>query len=137
MRLIIDTNVLVSGIFFDGLPGRILKFWKEGKIKLVVSSEIFNEYSAVIKRLGEKYRTIETTNIIDLLAVELEFVSTKKIKKPISRDSEDDKFIECAVSGGVDIVITGDKDLLVLKKYKNVRFITPSQYFQELLKSKK
>lgn len=136
MRLIVDTNVLVSGIFFNGLPGRILKMWKEGKIKLVASSEIFEEYAEVIKRLGRKYPTLEITSIIDLLAVELEIIRTKKIKKTISRDLDDDKFIECAISGKVEIVISGDKDLLVLKKYKNVRFISPAQFFQELLKGR-
>ena len=135
MRIIIDTNVLVSGIFFGGLPGRLLKMWKDGKIKLVASSEIFHEYAEVIRRLGRKYPALETATIIDLLAVELEMVRTKKISPPICRDPDDDKFIACALSGKVELVISGDQDLLVLKKYKKIRFITPAQFFQELLRA--
>ena len=62
-------------------------------------------------------------------------VRTKKIHPPICRDPDDDKFIACAVSGKVELIITGDQDLLVLKKYKKTRFMTPSQFFQELLKA--
>ena len=134
MRIIIDTNVLVSGVFFGGLPGRLLSMWKDGGIKLVASSDIFNEYAEVIRRLGRKYPTLETTSIIDLLAVELEIIRTKKIKSPICRDPDDDKFIACAISGKVELIISGDQDLLVLKKFKNIRLITPAQFFQELLK---
>ena len=135
MRLIIDTNVLVSGIFFGGLPGHLLKKWKDGEIKLVASSEIFHEYAEVIRRLGRKYPALETANLIDLLAVELEMVRTKKINPPICRDPDDDKFIACAISGKVELIISGDRDLLVLKKYKKIRFITPAQFFQEVLRA--
>ena len=133
MRVIIDTNVLVSGIFFGGLPGRILKMWEDKKIKLVASSDIFHEYSGVIRRLGRKYPLLETSSILDLLAVELEMVRTKKIHPSICRDPDDDKFIACAIAGKVEIIISGDQDLLALYMHQKIRFISPSQFFKEML----
>lgn len=132
MRIIIDTNVLISGIFFAGLPGRLLQFWKDGHLTLVASSEIFYEYAEVIRRLGKRYPAIETSDIIDLLAVELEMVKAKKLRESICRDPDDDKFIACALSAKVEIVITGDKDLLVLRTYKGIRFLSPAQFFREV-----
>ena len=70
MRIVLDTNVLVSGIYFAGLPSRILRHWKEGDVSLVVSPAIFDEYREVIKRLGRKYPAMETQAIIDLITVE-------------------------------------------------------------------
>jgi putative PIN family toxin of toxin-antitoxin system len=134
VRVIIDTNVLVSGIFFAGLPGRILHLWKNGQIQLVASSEIFHEYAEIIRRLGKKFPGIEITDIIDLLAVELELVRVRKLKESICRDPDDDKFIACALTAKVKIVITGDKDLLDLTYYKTVRFISPSQFLREAMR---
>ena len=131
MRVIIDTNVLISGIFFAGLPGKLLRLWKDGQIKFVASSEMFYEYAEVIRRLGKKYPAIETSDIIDLLAVELEMVKSKKLRESICQDPDDDKFIACALSAKVKIVITGDKDLLDLRTYKGIQFLNPGQFFRE------
>jgi uncharacterized protein len=134
-RVIIDTNVLVSGIFFAGLPGRILQLWKNGEIQLVASSEIFHEYTEIIRRLGNKFPSIEIADIIDLLAVELELVRARKLKESICRDPDDDKFIACALTANVGVVVTGDKDLLDLKSYRTVRFLSPSQFIREVLRA--
>lgn len=85
----------------------------------------------MIRRLGVKHPGIETSDIIDLLAVELEMVQSKKLREPICRDPDDDKFIACARSAKVTILITGDKDLLDLEAYKGVRFLSPARFLRE------
>lgn len=131
MRLIVDTNVLISGIFFAGLPERLLRLWRDRQIKLIASSEIFYEYAEVIRRLGKKYPAIDTSDIIDLLAVELEMVKSRKLRESVCRDPDDDKFIACALSAKVEIVVTGDKDLLDLTTYKGVRFLSLAKFFRD------
>ena len=66
MRVVLDTNVLMSGIFFGGIPGRLLIAWRAKMIQFVVSEEILDEYRQVAMRLGERYSEIDISNIVDL-----------------------------------------------------------------------
>ena len=134
MRVIVDTNALISGIFFAGLPGRILQLWNEGRIKLVGSTEIYQEYAKVMRRLGDRYPDVEIENLLQMLAVELEIVKTRQLKDPVCRDRDDDKFIACALPAKVEVVISGDKDLLDLKAYRKVRFLSPARFLGEIRK---
>ena len=73
MKTIIDTNVLISGIFFGGPPSIILKSWRDNRIELIVSEEIFEEYKLVCERLHSKYPNIDFSNILDLIGVNAHF----------------------------------------------------------------
>lgn len=128
MRIVLDTNVLVSGIFFAGLPSRILCHWREGSISLVVSPAIFDEYRAVIKRLGRKYPPMETRSILDLIAVEAEFVQAPRLKAPICDDPHDDKFFACAVAAGSLTIVSGDHHLLDRNGALGLEVLTPSRF---------
>jgi putative PIN family toxin of toxin-antitoxin system len=69
VRVILDTNVFVSGIFFAGPPYRILEAWRDGKIQLVVSQEILEEYQRVGDTLGEKFPEVNLQPILELIAM--------------------------------------------------------------------
>lgn len=75
MRVILDTNVLVSGIFFGGPPFQILNAWRDQKLQLVLSPEILEEYQRVAVILGEKYRNVDLHPILDLLTVNSDIVA--------------------------------------------------------------
>ena len=66
MRVILDTNVFVSGVFFSGPPYQILRAWRDGKIQLVVSPEILEEYQRVGEILSEQFSEVDLSPIIDL-----------------------------------------------------------------------
>ena len=66
MRVILDTNVFVSGVFFSGPPYQILTAWRDGKIQLVVSPEILEEYQRVGEILSEQFSEVDLSPIIDL-----------------------------------------------------------------------
>lgn len=133
MRIILDTNVLISGIFFPGKPSLILKAWKNGLLKIVLSAEIFFEYQEVIKRIGVKFPLIETASIIDLIAVESELIKAPKLRKPICDDPDDDKFFACAISGKVKIIVSGDHHLLNRTGSLNIKVLTPAQFVASVL----
>ncbi|RKZ01438.1 putative toxin-antitoxin system toxin component, PIN family [Candidatus Fermentibacteria bacterium] len=61
MWVVIDTNVLISAIFFKGKPGIILEAWITGKLEIILSTDILNEYSEVIDRLSAKFPSVETS----------------------------------------------------------------------------
>lgn len=74
MRIILDTNVFVSGVFFGGLPGRILEAWRDGRVQLVVSAEILDEYQRVGQILAAKHPGVDLEPLLGLLAVHAEVV---------------------------------------------------------------
>ena len=69
MRIILDTTVLVSGIFFSGPPFRILKAWRDNTLQFAVSTDILDEYQRVAAILGEKYSEVDISPILDLLTI--------------------------------------------------------------------
>jgi putative PIN family toxin of toxin-antitoxin system len=136
MRIIVDTNVFVSGIFWSGASYRILKAWQQDKISLVVSQEIIDEYERVGKNLSEKYSSIDIdiAPFLQLVAIYAEFYVPCKLEKAISRDSDDDKFIACALAANVKVIVSGDKDLLCLLNYGNIEILSPASFVKKYSK---
>lgn len=133
MRVILDTNVLVSGVFFGGVPGRILDAWRDARIQLVLSAEILDEYQRVGQELGTQYPGVTLEPFLGLLAVAAELVEAPALSEPVSSDPDDDKFLACAVAAGVTVVISGDRDLLEQSGWRNIRVLRPRQVADELL----
>jgi putative PIN family toxin of toxin-antitoxin system len=74
VRAILDTNVFISGVFFSGPPHRILEAWRDGKIKLVTSAEILEEYRRVGRVLATEFTGIDIEPFLALVAVGAEIV---------------------------------------------------------------
>ena len=74
MRIVLDTNVLISGIFFTGPPYEILKAWKEKRIQFVITTKIFDEYVRVAEILSNKYATVNISEILNLVAIQSEII---------------------------------------------------------------
>ena len=133
MRIVLDTNVLVSGVFFGGPPGRILEAWRDGDIQLVLSAEILDEYQRVGQELGVQYDGVDFEPFLGLLAVNAEIVEAPVLTEEVSRDPDDDKFLACAIAAGVSVIVSGDKDLLTHSGWRSVRVLRPRQFVDELL----
>ena len=88
MKIILDTNVLISGIFFSGLPNQILNAWRHGKFKIVLSQEIVDEYLAVAERISSKYDGIDIERILELIITRSEIgqtLSSQPVEKASAR----------------------------------------------------
>ena len=133
MRVVIDTNVLISAIFFKGKPDIILDAWRNGKLEIILSAEIFTEYSRVLHRLADKYPSIDTSGILYLLAAGSKFIEPIEIDKPVCDDPEDDKFIAAAIGGAVRTIISGDKHLLDVNGHYGIEILGPSEYIDHYL----
>ncbi len=128
MKTVVDTNVLISGIFFDGPPARILEAWLHGELEFVVSHEILEEYFEVCERLSLRYPTIDVTQILILIVQNCHIVDPLPLAKPASSDADDDKFIACALASATNLIISGDRDLLALSGYDNIQIVTPREF---------
>ena len=133
MRVVIDTNVIVSALLFGGTPGKLVPLWKEKAIHPLISREILEEYIRVLAY--PKFRLAE--NEIDFLIYSeilpwFRTVVVKSTGKFIREDPSDDKFIVCAREGMADVIVSGDRHLLNLGSTESVEMVTPSQLLLRL-----
>ncbi len=128
MKLVLDTNVLISGIFWGGTPLSILDLWKRGRVELLASDDIVDEYQRTIQCIAEKVRRPDLSRAWALiLPSRLKLVVARKSFR-LCRDPHDDKFINCAIAGKARYIVTGDHDLLTLKQVMSVRIVMPRHF---------
>jgi len=127
MRIVLDTNVVISGIFWAGPPQTILKKWLGGKVTLLVSAPILAEYRNVLQRVRGK-RDFADFSKWDRLLTELSEAVEPKQLPGICRDPDDDKYLEAAVGGQAQALVSGDKDLLVLKDIHGIPILSPRAF---------
>lgn len=131
MRIVIDTNVLVSAIFFGGKPAELIRMVLARSVSAVASQEILNEYQETIDYLLKKYggEHLRFSAIPIYSAMEI-IIPSSKID--VCRDPDDNKFISCAIDGDCYYIVSGDKDLLILEQFQSVRIVTVVQFFEIL-----
>ncbi len=134
MRVVLDTNVFVSGIFFIGPPHQILEAWRDGKVQLLVSPPILEEYHRVGVELASHFQNIDLKPFLDLLFIHSEIVLAPTLPPIIHDDPSDDKFLEAAVAGEASHIISGNKHLLKLSEYQGIQIIKPRDFVQMYLK---
>lgn len=133
MKIIIDTNVVISGTFFGGYPRKIIEAVVNDKVSAYASKSIINEYKEIVDEMISMKQGKLNKNILDPFIQKLIIIKpTSKIK--LSRDKDDDKFIECAIDAKASYIVSGDKDLLDIKKYKNVEIVTAKMFYDNYLK---
>lgn len=133
IRAIIDTNVLMSGIFWSGSPAKILDAWQQKKLKMVISPDILDEYTRVGHILANKYPGVDIAQIIELITIHSLLFLPEPLPFPISRDPDDDKFIALAIAANCKIIVSGDKDLLDIHRYDGVEIINPGDFVKQYL----
>lgn len=120
MRLVLDTNVLVSAIVFGGAPRRVLSTVLTGANQLVLSSVLLDELRRVL--VGPKFRyPLAAAARIDAEVRELADIVEPSVRLAvITADRADDRVLECAVEGRADAIVSGDGDLLALGRYEGI-----------------
>lgn len=133
MRVIIDTNVFVSGVFFTGPPHEILIAWRDGRIHLVLSLEILDEYRRVGIDLAQHYSHIDLEPFLYLIVEHAYFVEVQSLPMAISDDPDDDKFLACALASGCNYIISGDRHLLNMNGYHGISILRPREFLDVYL----
>jgi uncharacterized protein len=134
VRVVLDTNVLISGIFFSGPPNLILKSWRNGDIQFVLSSEIIDEYVKVSGILAEEHPKIDISSILTLIASHSETIQSIPLPHQVCEDPDDDKFLACAISGRCEFIISGDRHLIKVSGYRGIMVITPREFIDRYVK---
>ena len=133
MKVVIDTNVVISGVFFGGMPSRVLEAWRDGEFDLVVSPEVLEEYRRVGEELTARFPGVSLAPFLALLVMNAEIVEAPGLSDQVSRDRDDDKFIACALAANCQTIISGDKDLLEVTGYQGLKVVAPREFLESVL----
>ena len=128
MKVVLDTNVLISAIMFGGKSRKILEMGISGKIKIALSQDILKELAEVL--VDKKFRapiSFVQQTIHELSEISELVIVTSKINV-IKNDPDDNRILECAVSAKADYIISGDSDLLALKHFKRIKISSPGDF---------
>ena len=117
MRIVIDTNVLISGVFFGGFPRKVLSSVVAGEMTACATAEIINEYETVVHEMIDRKQGHISKNILAPLITAMEIIEPVT-QVEICRDPDDNKFLGCAKDSRSLYIVSGDKDLLVIEKYE-------------------
>ncbi len=143
VTVILDTNVWLSGIFWQGNAGGIIKLGEGGRIRIFVSREILQEIAKTLEMGREKFqRFVEDYNSAIEGLVEYVLKITEVIKPTVklnivTEDPSDNKILECAVAAKADYIISGDRHLLNLKSFEGIGIITPKIFLDKVITENK
>lgn len=128
MKIIVDTNILVSAIICDNIPEKVI-LWiiSQPIIEWIASDEIMQEYQGVLQRKKFKLSDETIQKWLRLLNKEITVIESE-INIDFPRDRKDAKFLECAIASGADILITGDKDFSEAQALIETRIMSVSQF---------
>lgn len=132
MKIVIDTNVVISGVFFGGYPRRVLDAVLDGKISASVTAEIAAEYVEIAQEMIERKQGHFRRELFAVLLSKMELIAPHS-EVHLSRDPDDDKFIACASDAKALYIVSGDKDLLVLKRYQDIEIITAKEFCERYM----
>ena len=133
MKVVLDTNVFVSGVFFSGPPYQILKAWRDGKIQLVVSPEILDEYRRVGEILAEDHPNIDLKPVLDYVIRNAEVYAAPPLPESVCEDPDDDKFLACALASESTVIVSGDRHLLKVSGYRKIEVLKPRDFVNKHL----
>ena len=129
IRVVLDTNILISALLFSGEPGRIVEGWKSGAFVPVFSHKTFDEFRRVLSYPKFSLTVQEITVLIeDEVLPFCEVVEIEEEILSVCRDPEDEPFLSCAVAASADYIISGDKDLLSLGSFRKIPIVTAATF---------
>ena len=132
-KIVIDTNVYISGTFWTGLPKRLLKMASRKEFITLISQEILDEITDILTREDKPFglSVEEAEKVVHkILEYAVRVVPTQRVA--VSRDEKDNMVLECAVNGKANFIVTGDSDLLDLHKYGETQIMTVREVVEVL-----
>jgi len=129
MKIVLDANIFISSFFWGGKPRLVLERVINKTDDLFISKDILNEIEEVINRPKFHADSNKITYFIKAIEEIANIVNiNKKIKNGGSRDIKDNKYLECAIAGNVDYIVSGDIHLLEMERIDSIKIISANDY---------
>lgn len=132
MRIVCDTNVLVSGILFGGHARQILLLVSRGRLTNFISDEILLEAKKVLSRPKFKLSPQQLMAIMALFRDTFELVYPVQRHKVIQSDPDDNRILDAALEAQAEIIVSGDKHLLAIGQWRGIRVLSPAEFVKEI-----
>ena len=135
MRVVIDTNIWISGMLWRGAPWRLLRMAEQGEIELCVTPSMLSELAAVLSYERLQLRITQlglTSEELVAYALSLSTVFEEPQGEPIvTADPDDDIFLHCAVAASASCVVSGDRHLLDLGQYQEIPILSVKEFLAD------
>lgn len=128
IRAVLDTNVVVSALLFDGHASELVPLWQQRRFHPIVSRPILREYLRVLAYPKFKLTAQEVRQAIEELLPYAEVTSPRQRLRVIRRDPADNRFLEGAVAGKARYIVSGDDDLLSLTSFQGIRAVSVAEF---------
>jgi putative PIN family toxin of toxin-antitoxin system len=136
MRVVADTNILVSGLLWRGNPRRVLDVARDGILELFTSPALLEELEDVLGRetfaARLKEANVSARELVVGYRALASVIDAKKIEPVIIADPDDDAVLACAITGQCEVITSGDQHLLGLKAHQGIRILTATELLREL-----
>lgn len=135
MNIVLDTNTVISGLFWKGAPRQVLDLARSGMFTLLTSPDLLAELADVLERQKFSMRLVQASISIEELILGYASlaitVRPNKITPVIQADPDDDKVLACAKTANAEVIVSGDSHLLELKEYEGIKIMTVNQLLEQ------
>jgi len=128
MKAVLDTNVFISGIFWQGFCNEIINLWKNEKFSLIVSGETLLELRKVLTDFKIQLPEELIKEWIELIISNSIFVEVHNHLDVVKDDPKDNTFIESALAGNADYIVSQENHLLKIKEFQGIKIISPEEF---------
>lgn len=134
LRVVLDTNVVISALLFRGPTSQLVECWRDKKFIPVVSKAVVEEYLRVLAYSKFQLSVVEVRSLIERQLLPFaEPVEVTDIPVVIRQDPSDNIFLACAYAGRARYLVSGDRHLLTLKRYRGIPILTVRSFLSKLL----
>lgn len=127
IEAVVDTNIFVSSVIGGRVTGKLYQALREERFRLILSDDMFGELVNVLSRPKFELEKSEIEKVATFLRLNAVFVKSSE-RIPFLRDPKDSIILEYAVAGKSKFIVTGDKDLLELESFRNIRILGPKEF---------
>lgn len=131
-RIVLDSNVVISGFLFGGHPARLLAHALRGSVRCFTSTPILDEIRDVLQRPKFGLSPDQSLALIEQLRDLCQVVTPARRIRVIAADPDDNMVLECAESARADLIVSGDSDLLDLGCWNRIRIVSPADAVREI-----
>ncbi len=134
MKAVLDTNVLISGVIATGVPHELLVKGFDREYQIVVSVETLTEFRDTLLKYPERFQMDkdDVQNEVETIRYFAEFVTPQEDIAVVEDDPDDDKFLEAAVAGDVEYLVSGDQHLLSVNSFRGIDIVEPRTFYELL-----
>lgn len=131
-RIVVDSNIVISGFLFGGTPARVLRAIVEGKARCFTSLPILDEVRGVLQRPKFGLAPEQVLSFVEEFRLLCEVVAPRAVVHMIGEDPADDRILECAIEARAEAVVSGDSHLLKLREWRSIGILSPTDFMKEI-----